>query len=219
MDIYDSSGDYLASGIDGMEVYVHGNAQDQLGQIMKAGKLVIYGDVGQTFLYGAKGGEVFVMGNAAGRPLINAVGRPRVVINGTCLDYLAESFMAGDPLKGGGFVVLNGLECDEDGTFKEQDTPYPGSNLFSLASGGAIYVRDPHKLVVEEQLNGGSIVPFSQDDWQLILPYLQENEKLFGLSIEKDLLTVNGVRKKPEAVYRKVAAVKLAVLTDVADDA
>ena len=219
IDVYDSSGDYLASGIDGMEVYVHGNAQDQLGQIMKAGKLVIYGDVGQTFLYGAKGGEVFVMGNAAGRPLINAVGRPRVVINGTCLDYLAESFMAGDPLKGGGFVVLNGLECDEDGTFKEQDTPYPGSNLFSLASGGAIYVRDPHKLVVEEQLNGGSIVPFSQDDWQLILPYLQENEKLFGLSIEKDLLTVNGVRKKPEAVYRKVAAVKLAVLTDVADDA
>ena len=219
MDIYDSSGDYLASGIDGMEIYVHGNAQDQLGQIMKAGKLVIYGDVGQTFLYGAKGGEVFVMGNAAGRPLINAVGRPRVVINGTCLDYLAESFMAGDPLKGGGFVVLNGLECDEDGTFREQETPYPGSNLFSLASGGAIYVRDPQKRVVEEQLNGGSIVPLSPDDWQLILPYLQENEKLFGLSIEKDLLTVNGKRKKPEQVYRKVAAVKLAVLTDVDDDA
>ena len=64
---------------------------------------MVYGDVGQTFMYGAKGGEVYVMGNAAGRPLINAVGRPRVVINGTCLDYLAESFMAGDPLNGGGF--------------------------------------------------------------------------------------------------------------------
>jgi len=35
----------------------------------------------QTFMYGAKGGEVFVRGNAAGRPLINAVGHPRVVIN------------------------------------------------------------------------------------------------------------------------------------------
>jgi len=32
-----------------------------------------------------------IMGNTAGRPLINATGRPRVVINGTCLDYLAES--------------------------------------------------------------------------------------------------------------------------------
>ena len=45
----------------------------------------MHGDVGQTFMYGAKGGEVFIMGNAAGRPLINAVGRPRVVINGTAL--------------------------------------------------------------------------------------------------------------------------------------
>ncbi len=219
IDVYDSSGDYLGSGIDGMEIYVHGNAQDQLGQIMKAGKLVIYGDVGQTFLYGAKGGEVYVMGNAAGRPLINAVGRPRVIINGTCLDYLAESFMAGDPLKGGGFVVLNGLEYDENGAIREQVVPYPGSNLFSLASGGAIYVRDPRKLVVEEQLNGGSLGPLTHEDWQLILPYLLENEKLFGISIENDLLTVNGAVKSPYEVYRKVAAVKLAVLTDVDDDA
>ena len=58
---------------------MHGNAQDQLGQIMKSGKLVVYGDVGQTFMYGAKGGEVYIMGNAAGRPLINAVSKPRVV--------------------------------------------------------------------------------------------------------------------------------------------
>ena len=186
---------------------------------MKKGKLVIYGDVGQTFLYGAKGGEVYVMGNAAGRPLINAVGRPRVVINGTCLDYLAESCMAGDPLKGGGFVILNGLEFGENGTIQEQATPYPGSNLFSLASGGAIYVRDPQHKVVDEQLNGGVIIKLTPADWSLILPYLQENEKLFGISIEKDLLTVNGKRSKPEEVYRKVAAVKLAVLTDIDDEA
>jgi len=47
--------------MDGLEIYVHGNAQDQLGQIMKTGKLVVYGDVGQTFMYGAKGGEVYVL--------------------------------------------------------------------------------------------------------------------------------------------------------------
>ena len=57
-------------------VHIHGNAQDQVAQIAKRGKLVIYGDVGQTFMYGAKGGEVYVLGNGAGRPLINAVGRP-----------------------------------------------------------------------------------------------------------------------------------------------
>ena len=136
IDAYGSTGDYLASGIDGMTIQIHGNAQDQLGQIMKRGKLVVYGDVGQTFMYGAKGGEVYILGNAAGRPLINAVGRPRVVINGTALDFLAESFMAGDVFKGGGFVIVNGLEFDSRGRLRPQRTPYPGSNLFSLASGG-----------------------------------------------------------------------------------
>jgi len=75
-EVYGSSGDYLASGIDGMAIYVHGHAQDQLGQIMKRGRLVVYGNVSMTFMYGAKGSEFYVLGNAAGRPLINAVGRP-----------------------------------------------------------------------------------------------------------------------------------------------
>ncbi|MGD9320978.1 MAG: hypothetical protein PVH99_13490 [Desulfobacteraceae bacterium] len=204
IDVYGSSGDYLASGIDGLSIYVHGNAQDQLGQIMKSGKLVIYGDTGQTLLYGAKGGEIYVMGNAAGRPLINAVGKPRVVINGTCLDYLAESFMAGDPLNGGGFVVLNGIGFDDEGKVRPQPTPYPGSNLFSLASGGAIYVRDPFAQIEEEQLNGGEIAPMGEKDWALILPYLEENERLFGISIEEDLLTIDGKKRGPLEVYRKV---------------
>ena len=204
IDVYGSSGDYLGSGIDGLSIHVHGDGQDQLGQIMKSGKMVIYGDVGQTFMYGAKGGEVYVMGNAAGRPLINGVGRPRVVINGTCLDYLAESFMAGDPLDGGGFVVLNGIEFDEKGVVKPQETPYPGANLFSLASGGAIYVRDPLKLVDDQQLNGGNLVPMEEKDWELILPYLKENERLFGISIEADLLAVEGQVQNALEVYRKV---------------
>jgi glutamate synthase domain-containing protein 1/glutamate synthase domain-containing protein 3 len=215
IDSYNSSGDYLASGIDGMELYVHGNAQDQLGQIMKSGKLVVYGDVGQTFMYGAKGGEVYIMGNAAGRPLINAVGKPRVVINGTALDFLAESFMAGNPHNGGGFVILNGLAFDVNNNVVPLETPYPGSNLFSLASGGAIFVRDPQKKVVLEQLNGAEILAFEERDWELILPYLKENERLFGISIDEHLLTVNGKKMKPEEVYRTIAPVKVSVLTSV----
>ncbi len=208
IDVYGSSGDYLASGIDGLEMHVHGNAQDQLAQIIKRGKLVIHGDVGQTFMYGAKGGEVYVLGNAAGRPLINAVGKPRVVINGTCLDYLAESFMAGDALNGGGFVILNGIAFDAQGTVVPLPNPYPGSNLFSLASGGAIYLRDPHQRVTEEQLNGGEFVRLSPADWQLLVPYLQENENLFGISIQNDLLRVDGRQMDYAAVYRKVQAAK-----------
>jgi glutamate synthase domain-containing protein 1/glutamate synthase domain-containing protein 3 len=199
IDVYGSSGDYLASGLDGMEMHVHGNAQDQLCQIMKSGKLVVHGDVGQTFGYAAKGGEVYILGNAAGRPMINAVGKPRVVINGTCLDYLAESFMAGDPHHDGGFVILNGIRVTDQGEIIELDEPYPGGNLFSLASGGCIYIRDPQRKVGEDQLNGGEFAPMEDRDWALIKPYFEENQRQFGISIE-DLL--QGI--EATEIYRKI---------------
>ena len=205
IDVLGSSGDYLGSGIDGAQIYVHGDAQDQVGQILKSGKIVIYGDVGQTFLYGAKGGEAFVLGSAAGRPLINAVGRIRAIINGTCLDYCAESFMAG-PHTGGGFVIINGLAFDERGEVLGLEMKYPGNNLFSLASGGACYLNDPYYTVTENQLNGAEFTAFRREDWNNILPYLQENERLFGISIRYDVLMVDGVLKWPEEVFRKIIA-------------
>jgi glutamate synthase domain-containing protein 1/glutamate synthase domain-containing protein 3 len=209
LEIYGSPGDYLGSGIDGMEIIVHASGQDQLAQIMKAGKLVVHGDVGQAFMYAAKGGSAFVLGNVAGRPLINAVGRPRVVINGTALDYLAESFMAGDPYQGGGFVVINGLRFDAaSGDWVDLDSPYPGGNLFSLASGGALFVRDPHraytedprKTLTEDQLNGGEFTQFTPRDWDLVEEFLRENERLFGIPVRR-LLTVDGYERAPEEVY------------------
>src|SRR3972149_2810890 len=85
----------------------YGSPRDDLGAGRDGTTLVADargpGPAGRIFPRGAKGGEIFVRGNAAGRPLINAVGRPRVVINGSALDYLAESFMAGIPTDGGGF--------------------------------------------------------------------------------------------------------------------
>ncbi len=202
IDVYGSSGDYLGSGLDGAEIYVHNDAQDQVGQILKRGKIVIYGMVGQTLLYGAKGGKVFVMGNAAGRPLINAVGNVRAVINGTCLDYCAESFMAGAETDGG-FVIINGMQFDERGHLARFDQPYPGGNFFSLASGGAGYVNDPGHKLTDDQLNEAEFVEFREDDWRVIEPYLRENEELFGIGVA-DLLE----EKSPQEMYRKVVASK-----------
>ena len=205
IDVYGNPGDYLASGLDGAEIYVHCSAQDQVGQMMKSGKLIIFGDVGQTFLYGAKGGEIYILGNAAGRPLINAVGKPRVIINGTCLDYLAEGFMAGDPLNGGGFAIINGIRFDNNGKLVELETPYPGGNLLSLASGGAIYIRDPNSKVEENQLNGGMINGLSKLDLILLDHYLATNEELFG--IPAYLSNPRGLTN--DKLYRKIEPAKI----------
>ena len=81
--------------------------------------------------------------------------------------------------------------------------------MFSLASGGALFIRDPHRNVSGDQLNGGRLVDSTPKDWELILPYLEENEKLFGISNERDLLTVDGKILDPSQVYRKVEPTSL----------
>src|SRR5207247_2567909 len=131
IDCYGDVGDYVASGIDGCELTVHGAAQDQAAQILKYGKLAVHGDVGQAFMYAAKGGDVYVLGNAAGRP----------------------------------------------------------------------------------QINGVRLADFTTKDWELILPYLKENARLFGISVEQDLLTVDGKLLGPSQIYRKIEPISLQELT------
>lgn len=203
IDVYGASGDYLASGIDGAHIRVHGNGQDQLGQIMKEGRLIIFGDAGQTLMYGAKGGCTFVRGSTAGRPLINAVGTAKLVINGTSLDYFAESYMAGDPLKGGGFAIINSICFNQEGEIDELDPPYSGCNLFSLASGGALYVRDPDRKLGTDQLNGGEFTELTLLDQNLIAPYLEENARLFEIPLSR-LLQKNKRKLTFQEAYRKI---------------
>lgn len=78
--------------------------------------------------------------------------------------------------------------------------------------GGAIFIRDPFRKIVPEQLNGGELVPFSEQDWGLILPHLKENERLFGILVEEHLLTVDGEQRTPAEVFRTVRPAKQTVL-------
>ncbi|MFH0848873.1 MAG: glutamate synthase [archaeon] len=205
IDVYGGVGDCLAAFADGPEFCVHGSAQDSVAYCMKSGKLVIFGDAGKAFEYGAKGGVAYILGDLVDRPLINAVGSATAVINGSCKDYMGESFMAAN-----GLIILNGIKF-ENGRIVEQETPYQGGNLFPLAAGGAVFLRDPRGVVSEDQLNGAEIVSISNEDWKRILQLLEENEKLFGIRVA-DLLTVDGIERRPEDVYRKVVPVQIAAL-------
>jgi hypothetical protein len=102
---------------------------------------------------------------------------------------------------------------NERGCLQELESPYPGGNLFSLASGGAIYLRDPHHRVQVGQLNGGAFSTLSPQDWQLIKPYLVENERLFGIHLA-ELLSVGGEPRSPYEVYRKVEVRGMSALSD-----
>ncbi len=64
-------------------------------------------------------------------------------------------------------------------------------------------MRDPYRKLVDEQLNGGEFTKISDADWKLIQPYLEENEKLFGIAVN-GLLTVDGRKMAPYEVYRKI---------------
>jgi glutamate synthase domain-containing protein 1/glutamate synthase domain-containing protein 3 len=207
IDVYGRVGDCLAAFADGPEFHIHEDAQDSVAYCFKSGKLVIYGDAGKTFEYGAKGGIAFILGDLIDRPLINAVGSATAVINGSCKDYMGESCMAAN-----GFSILNGMKFDESGRIMEQETPYQGGNLFPLAAASAIYLRDPRQTVGEEQLNGGKIVTTSKEDWEKILPLLKENERLFGIKVE-ELLKVDGIVRNPDEVYRKIIPTEVTALT------
>jgi glutamate synthase domain-containing protein 1/glutamate synthase domain-containing protein 3 len=206
IDVYGRVGDCLAAFADGPEFYVHESAQDSVAYCFKSGKLVIFGDAGKAFEYGAKGGVTFVLGNLIDRPLINAVGSATAVINGSCKDYMGESCMAAR-----GFTIINGMTFDDHGKIVEQETPYHGGNLFPLAAASTVYLRDPRETVGEDQLNGGRVSTISTEDWERILQLLKENEKSFGIQV-KDLLNVDGVMRRPECVYRKVVPIEVDAL-------
>jgi hypothetical protein len=79
-------------------------------------------------------------------------------------------------------------------------------------------VRDPEKTMVDQQLNGGKFAKVTDADWELILPFLEENQRQFGITV-RDLLTVGGKQLIPCRVYRKVVPgnMKDIVLEDTDD--
>jgi glutamate synthase (ferredoxin) len=120
-----SFGAFLAHGV---ELHLIGEANDYVGKGMAGGRIVIVpppndaGDpwlVGNTVLYGATGGELFVAGRAGERFAVRNSGALAVVegVGEHCCEYMT-----------GGIVVVLGPV---------------GLNLGAGMTGGAAYVYDP----------------------------------------------------------------------------
>ena len=125
--------------------------------------------VGQTFLYGAKGGEAFVMG-VGGRTAADQRGRANPRRHQRHLPRLLRRELHGRRAARRRVRHHQRAGLRRAGRGHRPGEKYPGNNLFSLASGGACYLNDPYETVSEIQLNGATFVPFKQADWNSSCP-------------------------------------------------
>ncbi|MEM2093646.1 MAG: hypothetical protein QXE16_05125, partial [Candidatus Bathyarchaeia archaeon] len=129
--LYGTPGNDLAAFMDGPTIYVHGNAQDGVGNTMNNGKVVVYGSAGDIVGYSMRGGKIFIRDDAGYRVGIHMKEygnqKPILVIGGTAQDFLGE-YMAG------GILVVLGLTLKDGGAHKAK---FVGTGMH----GGVMYVR------------------------------------------------------------------------------
>ncbi len=67
---------------------------------------------------------------------------------------------------------------------------------------GAIYARDPYGRLDEHQLNGGRHAVPTEEEWALIQPCPEENERLFGIPVETLLTWTGGGARRTTSTAR-----------------
>ncbi|MEM4298527.1 MAG: glutamate synthase, partial [Nitrososphaerota archaeon] len=89
-----------------LEIEVFGNVQDDVGDVMTGGRVIVHGDARDVLAQALQGGVIYVKGNAGNRCGIQMREyrdrRPVLMIGGRVDDYLGE-YMAG------GVIVVLGL--------------------------------------------------------------------------------------------------------------
>jgi glutamate synthase domain-containing protein 3 len=142
-------GNNLGSFMDGPEIIVLSNAQEQVANTMNGGKIVILGDASDVVGYGMRGGKIFVRGDVGYRVGIHMKEYKRqvpvIVVGGTTGDFLGE-YMAG------GIIIVLGITRDEE---KQEELDIVGDYVGTGMHGGAIFVRGkevpPYRLGSEPQ--------------------------------------------------------------------
>ena len=130
--IYGTPGNCLANLNESIDFEVFGSVQDDVGDVMHGGSVVVHGDARDVLGQALQGGTVLVRGNAGNRCGIQmreySEKRPYLVVGGRVDDYLGE-YMAG------GVIVVLGLG------YEGTEVPVTGRFVGTGMVGGRIYIR------------------------------------------------------------------------------
>jgi len=165
-------GNDLAAFMDGPTIHIKSNAQDNIGNTMNTGKVIIDGHAGDVLGYGMRGGKLHIRGDVGYRVGIHMKGMkkqfPTIIAGGTAGDFFGE-YMAG------GVLMLLGLEEDDP-------RPIVGDYLGTGMHGGVIYIRGE----VDTRRCGAEVgvMDPDEDDLKVIRKSLKEYCEDLGLDLE-----------------------------------
>ena len=154
-------GNDLAAFMDGPTIRIKSNAQDNIGNTMNSGKVIVEG---------MRGGKLHIRGDVGYRVGIHMKGNkkqaPTIIVGGTAGDFFGE-YMAG------GLLVLLGLG---------NDGPIVGDYLGTGMHGGTIFIRGE----VEKEFCGAEvgIMEPDEDDIKVLKEALADYCADLGLKLE-----------------------------------
>lgn len=190
-------GNDLGIFMDGPKITVNGNCEDQAGNTMNDGTMIIHGDGGDVIGLSARGGKIYVKKNVGYRVGIHIKEFehqfPVMIVGGTAKDFLGE-YMAG------GLIIVLGLKIHNDGTVTENKYTICGGELGTGIHRGKIILRTEENL--ETRLGvGAKVYELKKDTEETIIPYIKEFCEIFEipdeLIDEKPFQVVKPISKRP----------------------
>jgi glutamate synthase domain-containing protein 3 len=190
-------GNDLGIFMDGPKITVTEDCEDQAGNTMNNGTLIIHGDGGDVIGLSARGGKIYVKKDVGYRVGIHIKEYeqqyPVIVIGGITRDFLGE-YMAG------GLIIALGLKFLHDGTIIEHPHPICGHELGTGIHRGKIVLR------TEEDLNsklgvGAKIFEINEEEKKEVDKYIKEFCEIFNIPIDviknKPFKVIKPISKRP----------------------
>lgn len=190
-------GNDLGIFMDGPIIKVNGNCEDQSGNTMNQGKMIIDGDGGDVIGLSSRGGKIYVKGDVGYRVGIHMKEYedqfPTLVVGGTAKDFLGESMA-------GGKIFVLGLKILPDGTIIENPQPICGTELGTGIHRGAIYLRTDENIEVKLGV-GAQIFELSEEEQKEIKDDITDFCETFNIPLtiinEKPFKVIKPISTRP----------------------